>query len=445
VKRFQFRIFLFYSVVVFSLFAVTMFAVQTAPRRSTAKLPESAYKLVTIKVSGSHRFAAEDVIAASGLRIGQTAHEDDFKQAAQELGESGAFSQVSYRYEYSPEGTELEFQVTDAQHFVPAEFDNLVWFDDGQLMQQLHARVPLFDGKLPLSGNLADQLNETLQALIAGKDIPAQVDYLRAAPNDGPVTAFVFSASGVNIHIGKVAFPDTGASELPLLQAAADPLQGQDYSRSMLRVQADKNFLPIYLARGYLKASFSEAHAKVVQESGNDATVDVSLQVTPGPQYKIAAVKWSGNSAFPSSQLMPLIHLQPGKPADADQLEDDLRAVTRLYQTKGYMAFQVVPVAQMDDAQATVSYDLKVQEGAVYHMEELEIRGLDSYTTSQLTLAWRLRSGDPYNASYPETFLQETSSMLPAGGWRSKVNQAVNKDKTVDVTIQFDSKGPELP
>ena len=32
----------------------------------------------------------------------------------------------------------------------------------------------------------------------------------------------------------------------------------------MLRTQEDKGFLPIYLERGYLKAAFGEAQAKVV-------------------------------------------------------------------------------------------------------------------------------------------------------------------------------------
>ncbi|MGA7218897.1 MAG: hypothetical protein WBX38_11305, partial [Candidatus Sulfotelmatobacter sp.] len=59
---------------------------------STAPMPPSAYKLISVKVTGSKRFSSEEVAAASGLPMGTIAHEEDFKKAARQLGESGAFS-----------------------------------------------------------------------------------------------------------------------------------------------------------------------------------------------------------------------------------------------------------------------------------------------------------------------------------------------------------------
>src|SRR5271154_7428126 len=91
-------------------------------------LPSMSYKLIAVKVTGSKRFTSDEGGAASGLPVGTVAHEEDFKKAARQLGESGAFNNVAFTYAYSATGTKLEFQVTDADKFVFARFADFVWF-----------------------------------------------------------------------------------------------------------------------------------------------------------------------------------------------------------------------------------------------------------------------------------------------------------------------------
>ena len=144
---------------------------------------------------------------------------------------------------------------------------------------------------------------------------------MRAGPEDGPLNAIVFSVTGPNIRIRSVAFAGAEAGELPALNALSKQLIGREYSRSLLLVQADKNFLPVFLAHGYLKAAFAEAQAKVVDESTGDddqmrTNVDVTFQIEPGRQYKFAGVQWTGNKALPLEELQPLIQVQPGQPVN---------------------------------------------------------------------------------------------------------------------------------
>ena len=100
-------------------------AAQIAARAKRQSTLSTAYKLIAVKVTGSKRFTSEEVAAASGLPVGTIAHEEDFKKAARQLGESGAFSNIAYTFSYSSAGTKLEFQVTDADKFVPARFCRL--------------------------------------------------------------------------------------------------------------------------------------------------------------------------------------------------------------------------------------------------------------------------------------------------------------------------------
>jgi len=413
-------------------------------RKLTPKqLPPTAFKLIALKVTGTSHYTQNEILPASGLQLGQTISDDDFKKAAQLLGDTGVFSDVVFSYQYSPEGTKLEFQLTDSTKLIPAHFENFVWFSDQELRDQLRDRVPLFKGEVPLAGTLVDQLSDALQALLLERKIEGRADYLRASDvPGGPIVAFEFSVTGHPIRIGKFEFSGAAAPELAQLQAAAQKLQGEEYMRSFVRQRAEGNFLPIYQEHGYLKAVFGDPVTKVIQEA-TETTVDVTLPVTPGLQYKIAEMQLSGNKAFDAAKLRELLHLASGQVANSVQLEKDIESMRALYGTRGYMAAKIEPQPEMDDAQASVKYVLHVDEGGIYKMGDLDLRGLDTRTTARLVNDWKLRGGDAYDSSYPKRFLKEAAADFePMGPWKISMHESLDqKEKTVDVTIRFDPAG----
>ena len=379
-----------------------------------------------------------DVIAATGLTIGQFAGESEFKQAAQKLGETGLFSQLTYSYNYSTAGCDLSFQVTEDEKLVPIVFENFVWFSDEQLLDQLHKRVPLFTGKVPTGGDLTEQIAHALAAIISEQHISGEVEYLPFAPEDGPVQAYDYK---INLHpvvVNSIDFPGAAPSELPLLQAAAKPLSGEEYLRTNLRAQEQHDFLPVYRARGYLKAQFADSQAKIVGD-GAQTQVDVSLPVTPGIQYKLAGLQFAGNTAFPTEKLRELIHLKAGEPANVMQLGDDIDQIHKLYGTRGYLFAEIKPLPEMDDAHATVSYQLNVIENDVYRMADLNIDGLPGENANRMLAQWQLKKGEPYDNSYLQKFF---NILYRDFGLRRSYDVApklaINReDKTVSVNLHF--------
>src|ERR1700732_2933067 len=302
---------------------------QSGPHNTSPRhIPPSASILIEVKVKGTARYTQEDVLAASALRIGVAASEDDFRKAAKELTDSGAFSDVAYTYSYSSAGTKLDLQLTDSKQFLPARFDDFVWFTDDQLRQKVHERIPLFKGELPIAGRLPEQVSDVLQALLVEKNVPGHVDYLRNTGSDGKIESINYSVSDLLIRVRKVEFTGAGPSELPLLEAAARRLPDPEYSRNRINLFAEHQLLPVYHARGYLKASFSQPQPKVVRQGGGDpgddfrnvTVVDVTLGVDPGPQYTLLRIEWSGNREFPTEKLQGFIHAHPGAPANAVRL-----------------------------------------------------------------------------------------------------------------------------
>ncbi len=421
------------------LACVSLLAAQT---RKPAK-PATPSKLISIKATGSTRYTQEQIVAATGLQPGQTVDEEDFKGVTRHLGETGAFSDVAYTFQFSAEGIKLELQVTDSNPFVPARFENFVWLSDQELFEKLHTRVPLFQGQLPVTGDLPDEISEALQAMAIEHGMHGRVDYLRAGPQDGPIQAFEFSLTEQPISVRKVGFSGAGAAEQPVLEAAARRMSGQEYARSRLAQDAEKNFLPVFRDRGYLKATIGEPQPTVAEQTPEEILVDVIFPVTPGRQYKLHAIPLSGytKDVFPVERLREQIHMQLGEPANATEAERSVEALKRLYGTRGYMGVKIEPTPEMNDDDSTVDYAFQFQEGGIYKMGDLEVRGLDSKATERIVTAWRLLAGQTYDSGYPQLFLDSISDQFPADQWKIAVRETTeDQDKLVDVSLRFDAK-----
>jgi outer membrane protein insertion porin family len=424
----------------------------------SSQVQDPAKILASVKVKGTKRFKEEDVIAASGLQIGRPVSDDDFKKAARSLGDTGAFTDIGYSFSYSAAGTRLELQLTDAAKFFPARFEDFVWFSDEELDKAIRAHVPLFHGEIAAYGRMADEVSDALQTLLVQNGIAGRVEYLRKPGPSTDVESFNYTVADVVIRIRDIVFSGVAPGELPLLETAAQRLPERGYSRTRLNRLVEQDLLPILQARGFLKASFSPPLPKVVKTpanseadaASNDSTrnrtiVDVEYAVAQGLQYKVSTVEWSGNHEFPSDKLQAMIHLEPGRPANRVQLGENLAEVKKLYGSRGYVNASIKVDAKFDDSAGTAVILIAIKEDYVYHMGDLEFRGLDNGLTAKLREAWKIRPGEVYDASYLDQYLPLANKLLPTSlDWEVVPHVTPNiRDKTVDVDLQYAVKAPK--
>ncbi|HEY6372794.1 MAG TPA: POTRA domain-containing protein [Candidatus Sulfotelmatobacter sp.] len=422
-------------------------------QKSLAQMPASARDLIAIKVTGSKRFPEAAIAAATGLQMGTAVSDDDFKKAARRLGDMGVFTEIAYNFSYSSAGTKLELHVTDADKFVPARFEDLVWFTDEELLKRIKEHAPLFDGQLPLFGRLADEVSDVLQAMLVENSIPGHIEYLRTGKPDGPVESINYHVNDVLIQVRHIEFSGARAAEAPALEEAGERLPDHEYSRSRLNQLVQRQLLPVYYTRGYLKAQFGEPQPKVVKQPSaetedgprNQTVVDVTFVVTPGQQYKLKGLEWSGNREFPTETLQKMVRAEPGQPANTVRLADNLKDIQKLYGSRGFIKTTITPNAEFDDTAGTVSIRLDVKEDYAYHMGELEFRGLDNSLTAKLRAAWKLRPGDVYDAAYLSEYLPAAQKLLPTNlDWDVASHVTANvRDKSVDVDLIYSVKAPK--
>ena len=403
-----------------------------------AQSPKATYKLASIHVKGLQLYTEDQVVAASGLKIGQSAGDTEFQQAVNKLGETGLFNQLAYTYKYSNGGCELELQASENEKLLPVSFENLVWFSDDELLGLLRSRVPLFRGGVPDRGNLVDTVAQALTQILREHKISGEVQYAAFAPQDGPAESYQYKVTFHAVVLRNIDFPGASAEELPALQAATKTLSGEDYSRTKIRIHERSDFLPVYQSRGYLKAEFGDPKPKIV-EQGEQTLVDVNVPVTPGAQYNLTEFQFAGNAVFPADKLREFIHLKSGEPANAVQLADDLDRIQKLYASKGYLFAHVEPMPGIDDSKAAVSYELNVVEGDVYRMGDLSIDGVPEENAKRMAAQWQVKKGDPFDDSYLQRFfsilyrdfgLHQSYEVAPK-------KQVDRQEKTVSVALHF--------
>ena len=411
-------------------------------------------RLKDVRFAGLHRFSQADILAATGLAVGQTITEGDLKGAANHLGSTGAFSDIAYNYSTLAGTIKVQFQLVETDKLLAVRFENFAWWPDAELRTKLRERVPLFTGELPTAGTLPDSVADALQAMVSEREIPGNVQYSRYAKEGGPVEALVYRIEGSAIRVQSLEFPGANPEELPELRSAArKQLVGQKYFVSQVAVIAQYDFRDVYLRRGYLDVKFGAPSAAIAPvpapagDTGSEPDPDdvkptgviVKLPVEPGMQFRLSSVDWDGNHAFPASALEKFVTVQPGQPANLLQLQQGLEQMKKLYSTRGYMKIEYKVEPHLDPAAKTASFTVHVQEGAVYHFGELNIEGLDKKAAARLRDQWTIRPGEPFDTSYEARFLKDTQPDLPPGTkWSIVVEEHVNEsDKSVDLTIRY--------
>ncbi len=392
------------------------------------------FNLARIVVTGSQRYREDDLVRATGLAVSTQVTADDLQNAANRLGNSGAFASVQFLFKpvVGGKGVEADFQVTDAEKYLPAVFENFVWFSDQELQAAVHQAVPLFQGELPSSGSMSDDVSVALAKFLASKGLPSEISYIMSANFGGPPTAYKFKVAGANLKIRDVVLTNATHLAPEQLAKAVDPLKGTEYLRSDVAVVLEKNLSPIYQQRGYLKFAINDIKPKVDDKS--QVTIETTL--SEGEQYRLGGVSWSGNTLISSDELAKRITLKPGSPVDALQLDRDLSQVRKLYGKFGREAVIIKPVpAFVND---TVNYAFQVTEGDLYHMGKLEIQGVESEQAHKLEQVWKLAEGAPYDATYVHEFIANTVVKVPGHKWTWKMLEQIDDpQKTVNVRLQI--------
>jgi outer membrane protein insertion porin family len=362
--------------------------------------------LKAIHTDGVKHLTANQVIALAGLSIGSAVEKQDLQAAADRLVQTGLFSNVNYAFQSKDDGLYLTFKLVEAPR-IPAYFDNIPWFSDGELADAIRKVLPFYDGTVPEGGATVDQVASILSDLIASRGMNTKVEYQVISNPLGEGTVQEFRIADVVLQIAKIEFGDPALAGSKELQEHLGEVQGKAYSRMVIDLFLAEQVKPIYLQKGFLRAKLGPPEIRL---SGNPNQklpdhIPVFVPITPGPAYRWKGAQWSGNAALSGFTMNALIGMKDGDIANGMAIEAAWTRVQEEYGHRGYLEAKVEPVAEYDDQAHTVSYRINISEGRVYKFGKLVLTGMSPTGEKRLRAAWPILSGDIFDKTRYEDIL----------------------------------------
>ena len=431
----------FAPLLVLSLLSILAFSAPALAQSTTSQ----SYRLATMKFTGLNRFSDSQAGKATGLQTGDSVTQAQLAAAVDTLAKSGAFDNVSFRYSTNGNSINVEFQVVEVSKLLPCVFDNFVWFSDAELDKALRSRVSFYAGGIPESGATSEDVRVALSDMIRANGIHGDVTVIPSIGGLGqPVSAFVYSVTGVAMPIRSVRFAGNVAITATNLEAASSQIIGRDYSVSYVSQFAGAGLVPLYRKQGYLRARFEKPDGKPLRSNDTRPVQEVAvvLSVEEGPEFYWEKAEWTGNRVFTAEELDRLLGMKPKEVANQEKIDAGLTAIKRAYDTRGFIEAAVKPKEILDDTARLTTYNVALDEGAQFHLGMVHFEGLPEVASKELIKSWQLKPGDVYDASYPGAFVSKVAigklKELGIQKTSATVNPKPEKQKaSVDLNIVF--------
>ena len=403
---------------------------------ATLSASAQKYSFKAVTFSGYTASSQADLLAASGLTPSGQASAADLQAAAQKLNQTGLFAHIGYKLD----GQTLSFQIEPATGLLPARFDNFAWLAPSDINSLLHARVPLYNGKLIAGSGLEQQVSDALTAMATEQHLDAKVDPVPVVDlktNQPVAESFRLASPAVVLSTLTLdgASPDQAVKLAPIVQAAA----GQEYSLATSADTLTAAILNVYRNQGYLDARVTKINALAPSLTPDRVSVPMTATIDEGGQYRIGRLTLAGSVLMSQEEFQKKTVLKTGDVANQELLRRTLLSISSPYRNKGYIRAKIAAVPTLDAATHVASYAIDVTPGEQFRLGKVELANVTDTQRAQFAQVWKMSTGDPYDESYTNNFLVRNKATLHAfDGYSAGYKQYEHEDThVVDLVVTF--------
>lgn len=415
---------------------------KSSSKKTASQNAQAAFTPKSIQFKGAPGYTDQELLDGVGLKLGAPIVYSTVKAHSQKLLETGLFSSASFTYS----GGALVFNLVLSPALYPLRLENLPLIPGKDLDAALHARLPLYHGKVPSEGGMTEDVRKALVEMLAAKGIQATV---AAAPFTDQklfqVTAMSYAITAPKVLMGEIRLEVTPVpadrNTVPSLAA----LTGTAYSTEGSSSQIESLLGDYYRDNGNLEVEV-HANAQVDPVTTPEAIlIPFLVKVIPGPRYRLSGIQLAPGLLLSQAEFDKQARIPSNVFAVAGYVRDNWSFIESQYHNKGYMEAAVHPTPTFDRVKGTVSFAVTVDPGPVYTMGKLTIQnGADDLRAAMLAV-WKL----PARAVFNEGAMRGFYSKLPPKSPLARTMMTadlmfathLNKDThTVDVTLRMEKK-----
>ncbi|MFL6464532.1 MAG: POTRA domain-containing protein [Bryobacteraceae bacterium] len=380
-------------------------AAQTAdgPAQPKRKEPPPGV-LHAVAVQGNRLYPSEDIIRASGLRIGQRVTAQVIEASRLKVLATELFDSVSDQYKFSSAtpAYDVTFEVAENQQLFPMRFERLGDVSPEGAKQYLREHVELYSDRIPGTEGVLRRYTAAVQELVS-KSHP-EIKVKAQVSNDDPKQlAVLFTSNAPAPTISQVVVTGNQAIDTgTILRAVNQVAIGVPVTETRIKMVLDGAIKPLYAAKGYAAVSFPKVET---EPSTANLGVVLKVDIKEGPAFKFGAIRFHGNG-MDEEEIRSNIPFKPGQTFNSEQVDNFRLDMIRRMKRRGLLDADVTTETEPDDTKRLVNVVYNVVPGSVYNFQRLDIRGLDITTEPVIAKLWGEKPGVPFNPEYPDFFLK---------------------------------------
>jgi outer membrane protein insertion porin family len=414
-----------------------------AQKKSSSKKPvtsaQPAFTPKSIQFKGAQGYSDQELLDGVGLKLGAPIVYSTVKAHSQKLLDTGLFASASFTYS----GVNLVFNLVPSTALYPLRLENLPLTPGKELEAALHARLPLYHGKVPFDGGMTEEVRKALTDMLAAKGIQATVT---AAPYTDQklfqVTAMGYAITAPKVLVGEIRLegaPDPRASD------TLASLKGTAYTVEGTPTEIESALAAYYSDNGNLEAEVRVTTQGEPVVAPGAIYIPFQVAATPGMRYQLAGIRLAPSLLLSQAEFDKQARIPPGVFAVSTYVRNNWEYIERQYHSKGYMEAVVHATPAFDHTKGTVSFAVAVDPGPVYTMGKLVIQnGADDLRAAMLAV-WKMPAGAVFNEGAMRGFYAKLPPKSPLA--RTMITAdlmfaaKLNKDThTVDVTLRMEKK-----
>lgn len=195
----------------------------------------------------------------------------------------------------------------------------------------------------------------------------------------------------------------------------------------------------LYMKDGFAKVQIGEPR---IELSDDKKKISLTVVIEEGPRYKIGSEQFEGYEHVELPALEKVLSLKTGDIFNVEKFQNDVKAVTSVFTSKGYAYANINPITTLNDDAKTVDIKYSVEENRLVYINRINIRGNTKSRDRVIRREFDITEGDLYNSmqiNASKMHIQNTDYFGEVG-----ISETPVADDKVDLDVDVQDKSTGL-
>lgn len=357
---------------------------------------ETPNTVTAIEVRGNQIVSTNTILSKLRSREGGPLAQTTINEDLKRLYATGYFQDIKMEAEESHSGYRLVISVVEKPIVRQIVLKGFTLFKEDKLRKTMK----VIEGQI-LDRKVIKEGVEEIKKLYAGKgyrfvNVKSEVDVNRESKE---ATVYISIEEGQKYIIrgvsfeGNTAFPEKKLVKMLRTKKRATYLFRRGVFKEDLFNKDLERVSLFYQQEGYLDV-------KVIPDFKYDEdenSIYILVKVDEGQHYLTGDITITGNALFPQSDIWQELEMLPGKTYSQFYLSQDVEAIRAFYHSNGYVDARIIPDVRLNRANGKVDIAYKIQEGDLYFIEKVVVRGNTKTKDIVIRRELRIRPGEKFD------------------------------------------------